>query len=627
MTIRILIYCDDHGNGGAAMATHRLALELAGRGHDIRYAQTDKDGRDGNDARIAERSRHGIAHVPIPYDTIRFYKPAIDDVRTPARILTEQRPDLMIASDALVESTLGAKEAAAFLSIPYLAVKHLVLADGLYAHDPAMGERVRRSIAASAGVIAVSEENRGLLAARYPDLAGRFETIHNSVPAPFFAPRDEGRRAAFRRAHAIPDGATAVLTAAAIVARKGFHHQAELLKRLKRAGDLDRFVFVWAGEEDAGYAAPLWRDLCAHGCDGAVRRIGHQGDIPACLDGCDVMLLPSEQEALGLINVEAMAKGVPVIASAVGGIPEAVGDAGVLIPDPTRDPDGAVEAMRRTLLAWNRAPEEALRRGGAGRRRAEALFSTGTMLDRYEAAIRRAVFPPGDYVSPTLPPIRSGWEMPFIAPAPPERLGAAERALPHTRYVDLRFPRMPALPLDRDECHILHAAALGFAGRGALDVGHSFGWVAHHLLAAGMRVDAMDSFFDHPDLRKATLDALPAGSGPRMRLVIGTAAAMLDTLVGATPEPWSLAVIDTRRDGVDESVVLACARHMAEDALLFVLGLRDARGGPSGKAALRALQAAGWQSGLFRTASGLGAAWRGRAVPPPHRPDPAIESF
>lgn len=626
MTIRILLYCDDHGNGGAATATHRLALGLALRGYDIRYAQTEKNGDAGNDARLAERAARGIAHVPIPYDTLRFFKPTIDDVRTPARILTEQRPDLMIASDALVESTLGAKAAAAFLSVPYLAVKHLVLADGLYAHDPAMGERVRRSVAASAGVIAVSDENRDLLAARYPDLAERFETIHNNVPDRFFAPRDETGRAAFRHAHAIPDGATAVLTAAAIVSRKGFHHQVELLKRLKRTGDLDRFVFVWAGEADTGYVAPLWRDLCDHGCDGAVRRIGHQSDIAACLDGCDVMLLPSEQEALGLINIEAMAKGVPVLASAVGGIPEAVGDAGALIPDPTRDPDGAVEAMRRTLLDWRGSPVERARLGEAGRQRAQALFSTDVMLDRYEAAIRRAVFPPGDYVSPTLPPIRGDWEMPFIAPAPTERLTPQERALPHTRYVDLRFPRMPTLPLDRDECHILHAAALGFVGHGALDVGHSFGWVARHLLAAGMHVDAVDGYLGHPELLKATQGALPPGSGPRMRTVVGAAAAMLDTLIAATPDPWSLAVIDPRREGVDEAAILACAAHMADDALLFILGLNDttATGATVGAAALRALQGQGWRGGVFRTAGGLGVAWRGHVTPPPHIPDPAL---
>lgn len=619
MTIRILIYCDDHSHGGAATATHRLALGLAERGHAIHYAQTDKDEASGGRARIVERQERGIVHVPIPYDTIRFYKPTIDDRRTAARILTEQRPDLVIFADSLVESTLGAKEASAFLSVPYLSVKHLVLADGLYVHDAAMGERVRRSIAAAARVITVSEENHRLLAVRYPDEAARVTTIYNNVPAPFFAPRDDQARAAFRRTHNIPDGAMAVLTAAAMVERKGFHHQVALLKRLKRIGALERFVFVWAGEEDEAYFAPLWRELRLFGCDSAVRRIGYQSDMPACLDGCDVMLLPSEQEALGLINVEAMAKRVPVIASAVGGIPEALGEGGALIPDPARDPDGAVAAMQRTLLAWSDAPDEPARLAQIGQKRAQSMFSTNAMLDRYEAAIRQALFPSEDYVSPTLPMIRGSWETPFIAPAPQAMLSPSERSQPHIRYVDTRFPRMPPLPLDRDECHILHAAARGFAGRRALDIGHSFGWVPYHLLAAGMDVDAVDAYFSHPDLFKATTGILPSTENrQRIRLAIGAATTILPKLIEVTPTPWPLAVIDSQRDGVTDAVIATCLAHMAPDAILFILGFRDRRVG------MTALEAGGWNVGLFKTVGGLGVAWRGRATPPVHQADPAI---
>ena len=621
MTLRILIYCDDHGNGGAAMATHRLALGLAGRGHDVRYAQMATESAL---PRIAERAAHGIAHVAIPYDTIRYFKPSIDDVRMPTRILVEQQPDVVLFSDALVESTLGAKAAAAFLSVPYLVVKHLVLADGLYAHDAEMGERVGRSLAAAAGIITVSNENGALLATRYPDAAPRLETIYNNVPDRFFAPRDPKVRQAFRQTHAISDDAVVVLTAAALVDRKGFHYQAALLERLRRAGDLDRFVFVWAGEEDDAYFTPIWGLIRACGCDGAVRRIGFQRDIVPCLDAADIMLLPSEQEALGLINIEAMAKGLPVLASGIGGIPEAVGDSGVLIPDPVQNAEAAIEAMRATLLAWSRAPEERNRLGRAGRDRARSLFATGVMVERYEAAIRRAVFPAGDYVSPVLPLHRGDWDMPFIAPAPPERLASEQQPSPHTRYVDIRFPRMPGLSLDRDACLILYAAGRQMAGHPALDAGYSFGWIPYHLLHAGMRVDTLDAYYLNVHLREAVTGALPAAFGPQTRIVIGSLTDTLAELVAATSVPWALAVIDVRRPGNGREAILACAGCMADDALLFVLGLEDEQVGEEGAAALKQLQQSGWRAGVFRVVDGLGLAWRGRAAPPPHVPDPLV---
>ena len=98
---------------------------------------------------------------------------------------------------------------------------------------------------------------------------------------------------------------------------------------------------------------------------------GERDDVPELLAAVDVFVLSSRSEGMPISILEAMAAGLPVVASAVGGVPELVvdGETGVLVPP--GDPDALAEALRRLL----QDPELRRRLGAGGRERARDEFS------------------------------------------------------------------------------------------------------------------------------------------------------------------------------------------------------------------------------------------------------------
>jgi len=106
---------------------------------------------------------------------------------------------------------------------------------------------------------------------------------------------------------------------------------------------------------------------------------GERSDVPAILRGLDCFVLPSRAEGISNTILEAMACGLPVIATGVGGNPELVDDGvtGALVPP--EDP----EALAREIVACFRDPRLAAARGRAGRVRTEQLFSLDGMVRRY----------------------------------------------------------------------------------------------------------------------------------------------------------------------------------------------------------------------------------------------------
>jgi len=131
-----------------------------------------------------------------------------------------------------------------------------------------------------------------------------------------------------------------------------------------------------------GECQPALKALASDlGLDGRVRFLGEVRDIPRVLAGASLFVLPSLTEGISLTLLEAMARGLPVIATRVGGNPEVVvdGETGLLVPAK------AVDEMARAMLRLLGDPGEGRRMGQAGRHRVEVHFDVRRMVSDYEA--------------------------------------------------------------------------------------------------------------------------------------------------------------------------------------------------------------------------------------------------
>lgn len=149
-----------------------------------------------------------------------------------------------------------------------------------------------------------------------------------------------------------------------------------------------RLVLVGDGP-DLGPATDLAREL---GVLDRIRLIGVVDDVAPYLSGADLLLLPSQSESFGLVALEALAAGVPVIASRVGGLPEVVQDgvSGYLFPP------GDVEGMARQAVALLRDRSLAERLGRAGAERAADRYPPERIVPRFEELYHRVLGMPAD---------------------------------------------------------------------------------------------------------------------------------------------------------------------------------------------------------------------------------------
>jgi len=150
------------------------------------------------------------------------------------------------------------------------------------------------------------------------------------------------------------------------------------------AREVDAVLLMVGEGPERSSAQALGRRL---GLGERLRFLGTQQAIEEIVGLADVFLLPSELESFGLSALEAMARGVPVVGSDAGGLPEVVkhAESGYLLPV------GDVDGMAARTIEILRDDERRREMGEAARHRVESLFDAERVVGQYEAVYARVL--------------------------------------------------------------------------------------------------------------------------------------------------------------------------------------------------------------------------------------------
>jgi glycosyltransferase involved in cell wall biosynthesis len=344
---RVSLVCDSENWGGAEVYLTHLLRRAGGLGWAASLVCADPLA--GRFTPLLPPGR--LAAVPLARH--RGAAPAVRDA------LVAQRPDVVLVN--LVDPGSNAAAVAAALEVaPTVGVLHLP-------GDAGAGE-VRAHLAglygAMADVLTPAAGARDQLVADLRVHAGRVHVVPNGVDLPGDPAGPAG--------NALPRvGGLGRLTA-----QKGFDVLLDAVRSLTDRGIPVEVVVGGEGRDGArlrAAAAGLPVTFC-----------GFVDDIRGFLAGLDVFCLPSRREALPLVLLEAMAEGLPCVATDVGDVAVAVGADAVVVPP------GDAGALAAALAGLLGDPAGRTRLGRRARARATAAFDAGLMARRTFAVLARA---------------------------------------------------------------------------------------------------------------------------------------------------------------------------------------------------------------------------------------------
>ncbi|MDP1836822.1 MAG: N-acetyl-alpha-D-glucosaminyl L-malate synthase BshA [Chlamydiales bacterium] len=359
--------------GGSGVLATELGHELANKGHQVHFITFEQPFR----LRLENENLFFHEVDMNQYDLIRYPDYALSLAVKIAAISKEYDLDIMHVHYAIPHAT------SAYLARQLLGKKRPAIVTTLHGtditavgRDPAYFEIVKFSIEHSDGVTAVSNYLR-CKTQEYFHIEKPIEVIYN-----FFIPREDVRFDKKFRQSLTPNGEKLIVHASNFRPVKRVVDVVKVFAKVQKQMPCKLlFIGTGVGVEDARNA------LVDLGLEDHVTFLGKQSNIDGCIASSDLFLLPSSQESFGLVALEAMAYGVPVIASQVGGLPEVVqdGKTGFLVPM------GDVDAMAEKAMQILSQPELAKSMGEQGKTRAREAFTVDRILPQYEAFYERVL--------------------------------------------------------------------------------------------------------------------------------------------------------------------------------------------------------------------------------------------
>jgi glycosyltransferase involved in cell wall biosynthesis len=208
----------------------------------------------------------------------------------------------------------------------------------------------------------------------------RISVIHNAIELPSVRP-SRAKHSTLRDELNLPQDTVLVGTVARMHPVKGHIYLIQAIRELVKQWPNVHYVWIGGGElrED------LEKQVQQAGLQNVIHFLGVRKDVPDLLPQLDLFVLPSISEGLSVAILEAMAAGVPVITTAVGGSPEIVTHQvdGILVP--AQAPAALAEAIRDALSH----PERMKKMGLAGQEKVYREFSTERLLAQTTAVYQQ----------------------------------------------------------------------------------------------------------------------------------------------------------------------------------------------------------------------------------------------
>ncbi len=351
--------------GGAQIHVRDLAAAVAAQGHSPTVI-TSGSGTFIDDLRRLEIPVVILDHLTAPIRPLRDLR-ALREVRS---ALATVKPDLIAAHSS--KAGFLARLAARSLGVPVVFTVHgWAFTEGVPPFQASVYRQVERLVGPLASrIITVSEYDRRLGLAARVARADRLVTVHNGMPDVPLELRADPARSPARLV---------------MVARYGTQKDHPTL--LRALAELRRHPWELDLIGDGPLMAETEKLAAELGLADRVHFLGQRNDVDRILAGAQMSLLITNWEGFPLSILEAMRAGLPVVASAVGGVGESVrdGESGYLIPR------GDVARLRECIERLLTDPELRARLGANGRARFVQDFTldvaVGRTLDVYRAAL------------------------------------------------------------------------------------------------------------------------------------------------------------------------------------------------------------------------------------------------